>query len=114
MNIRGVEGMPPSRFASTCNGARGSSCFSIAFSALAVTFRRPSDIYLIRAEENAAVKGLPFTLLTLVLGWWGIPWGPVYRVQPLITNLGGGKNVTSEIMAGYCSPASPAPAVRPV
>jgi len=46
-----------------------------------LTFLRPSDIYFIRPGENALVKGLPFTLLSLVAGW-GIPWGPIYQSEP--------------------------------
>ena len=114
MNIRGVEGMTPEQVRFEVQRGARFVLFQYCISALVVTFRRPSDIYLIRAEENATVKGLPFTLLTLLLGWWGIPWGPIYSVQSLITNLGGGKKVTSEIMARYSSLASPASAVRPV
>ena len=43
------------------------------------------------------VKGLGFTALTFVLGWWGIPWGPIYSIGSLGTNLSGGKDVTKEI-----------------
>jgi hypothetical protein len=114
VNIRGVEGMTPEQVRFEVQRGARFVLFQYCISALVVTFRRPSDIYLIRAEENATVKGLPFTLLTLLLSWWGIPWGPIYSVQSLITNLGGGKNVTSEIMARYSSLASPASAVRPV
>jgi hypothetical protein len=42
---------------------------------------------------------MPWTLLTIVLGWWGIPWGPVYSIQSLVVNLKGGKDVTAEVMA---------------
>ena len=88
--------------------------FQYCISVLILTFRRPSDIYLIRAEESAVVKGLPFSMLTLFLGWWGIPWGPIYSVQSLITNFRGGKNVTAEIMARFSSPASSAPPINRV
>ena len=37
-----------------------------------------------------------FTLLTLVLGWWGIPWGPIYTIGSIYTNFNGGKDVVSE------------------
>ena len=30
--------------------------------------------------------------------WWGIPWGPIYTVGCLSTNLKGGKDVTDEIV----------------
>lgn len=41
---------------------------------------------------------MPYTMLTLFVGWWGIPWGPIYTIMCLATNLGGGKDVTSEVM----------------
>ena len=63
-----------------------------------ITFKRSSSVYFIRHAENAVVKGLPFTLLSLVLGWWGIPWGPIYTIQSIWVNFGGGKDVTNEIM----------------
>ncbi len=114
MNIRGIEGMTPEQVNFEVQRGARFVFFQYCISALIVTFRRPSDVYLVRAEENAAFKGLPFTLLTLVLGWWGIPWGPIYSVQSLITNLKGGKNVTTAVMARYSSPASQGAAAPPV
>jgi hypothetical protein len=74
--------------------------FQYCVSILILTFRRPSDVFFVRSGENAVVKGLPYTLLTLLVGWWGIPWGPIYTIGSLVTNLGGGKDVTEEILAG--------------
>jgi hypothetical protein len=72
--------------------------YQYCISLLVITFKRSSNIYFIRHEENAVVKGLPFTLLSLVLGWWGIPWGPIYTIQSIWVNFGGGKDVTNEMM----------------
>lgn len=72
-------------------------------SVLILTFRRSSNVYFIRHEENAVVKGLPFTLLSLLLGWWGIPWGPIYTVQSVWVNFKGGRDVTSEVLASMTS-----------
>jgi hypothetical protein len=83
-------------------------CVSVIF----VTFKRPSPIYFIRAGENPLGKSIGFTLLTLVAGWWGIPWGPIYSVQSIYNNLSGGKDVTKDIAAALTSPAKP-PAARP-
>jgi hypothetical protein len=44
------------------------------------------------------VKGLGWTALTVLLGWWGIPWGPIRTIQCLITNLSGGKDITREVI----------------
>lgn len=65
--------------------------YSYCVSLLVVTFRRSSDVYFIRENENAVVKGLPWTLLTLVIGWWGIPWGPIYTVSSVVLNLKEGR-----------------------
>ena len=79
--------------------------YQYCVSLLVITFKRSSNIYFIRHEENAVVKGLSFTLLSLVLGWWGIPWGPIYTIQSLWVNLNGGKDVTKEILASMVSSA---------
>jgi hypothetical protein len=76
-------------------------------------FRRPSDIYFLRQGENAAVKGLPFTLL-LVAGWWGIPWGPIYTIQSVYNNSCGGKDVTQAVVNSLRAQATPAPAASPI
>lgn len=72
--------------------------YQYCISILVITFKRSSNVYFIRHEENAILKGLPFTLLSLLLGWWGIPWGPIYTIQSLWVNLKGGRDVTQEIM----------------
>ena len=77
--------------------------YQYCVSVLILTFKRPSNVYLIRHEENAVVKGLPFTLLSLVLGWWGIPWGPIYTIQSIWVNFKGGRDVTNEILASMRS-----------
>lgn len=70
--------------------------FTISF--LIVTFKRSSDVYLVRGKESAALKGLPFTLISAFFGWWGIPFGPKFTFQNILTNIRGGKDVTEEVM----------------
>jgi hypothetical protein len=64
-----------------------------------ITFFRSSSITFVKADENKVVKGLGFTFLTLLLGWWGIPWGPIRSIQALVTNFKGGKDVTANVIA---------------
>lgn len=73
--------------------------YKYCISILVMTFNRGSDIYFIRPAESGVVKGLPYTFLSLILGWWGIPWGPIYTIGALYTNLSGGKDITDEMMA---------------
>lgn len=82
--------------------------YQYCISILILTFKRSSNIYFISHEQSAVVKGLPFTLLTLVLGWWGIPWGPIYTIQSVIVNFQGGKDVTQEVLASMSASAQKA------
>lgn len=79
--------------------------YQYCISILILTFNRSSNIHFISHDENAVVKGLPFTLLSLVLGWWGIPWGPIYTIQSLWVNFKGGRDVTQEVLASMKSAA---------
>jgi len=99
MKIQGIEGLPSGLIESEVQQGAKFVMFQYCISVLVITFKRASDIYYIRPGQSAFTKGLPFTLLSLVAGWWGIPWGPIYTIQALVVNSGGGKDVTSEILA---------------
>ena len=71
-----------------------------------LTFKRPSSIYFLRAGESGFSKAFIFTFISLIFGWWGIPWGPIYTDGSLVIDLGGGKDVTKEIVASLNSVAA--------
>jgi hypothetical protein len=73
--------------------------YEYCISLIAFTLRRNSDVFLIRADELGLVRGLRFAVISLLLGWWGIPWGIIYTPLTLITNLSGGRDVTPEVRA---------------
>jgi hypothetical protein len=112
MKIKGVEGMTVGQAQFEVQNGAKFVVYHYCISILVITFRRSSDIYFIRKEENAVVKGLGYTFLTLVAGWWGFPWGPIYTVTSLLTNLKGGKDVTKEVMASFTAPAAAQQAAR--
>ena len=99
MKIHGVEGMTSQQLAAEVSRGGKFVIFQYCFSIVLMSFKRRSDIYFVKSTENAAVKGLKFTLLSIVLGWWGLPWGIIFTVQTLATNLGGGKDVTQPVLA---------------
>lgn len=72
--------------------------FQYCISVVLLTFKRPSSIYFIRHGESPVQKGLPFTLCSLVLGWWGFPWGPIWTIGTVFRNLQGGLDVTAEVV----------------
>jgi hypothetical protein len=74
-------------------------CFECCISFIVVTQRRTSGLYLLEPNELGLLRGLPYTLLTLVMGWWGLPWGVIITPQVLFINLCGGRDVTAETLA---------------
>src|SRR6185503_6855523 len=83
--------------------------YSYNFSLVVMSFKRPSNIHYVRPGQNRIVKGLPFTLFSLVFGWLGIPWGFIYTIQSLHTNLSGGTDVTNDILNSLAPPPPPIP-----
>jgi hypothetical protein len=73
--------------------------YQYVISAIVVTFRRNSPLQLVPANASTTAKSLPWTLLTLVLGWWGIPFGLIYTPMVLFKNLNGGTDVTPAVLA---------------
>jgi len=105
--IRGIEGMKHGELDFEIQRGAKFVLFQYCVSVVVLTFRRPSDIYFLRQGENAVVKGLPFTLLSLVAGWWGIPWGPIYTIQSVYNNSRGGKDVTQAVVNSLRAQAAP-------
>jgi len=99
MKVVGVEGISPQQVQEELQRGAKFVIYNYCISVIVMTFKRGSDIYYIRPGENRIVKGLGFTLLSLVAGWWGFPWGPIYTVTSLVTNFSGGKDVTAEVAA---------------
>jgi len=105
--ILGIEGLSPDQLRFELQRGGRFVLFQYCVSILILSFKRPSPIYFVRSGENAAGKGIRYTLLTAVAGWWGIPWGPIFSVQTIYRNLSGGKDVTNEVTAALASPTAP-------
>jgi hypothetical protein len=73
--------------------------YQYCISILVMTFKRPSGVYFIRGGQSGFNRGLGFSAISLFCGWWGIPWGPIWTVTTLVNNLGGGKDVTPNVLA---------------
>jgi hypothetical protein len=76
-------------------------CISLIF----LSLRRPSALVRLRPGQKGWVRGIPYTLISLSLGWWCIPWGLIYTPLTLWTNLSGGRAITAEEQAhwGECA-----------
>jgi len=97
--IHGIEGMTKEEVRAAVQQGGKFVLFQYCVSVIILTFKRPSGIYFVRAGESAVGKGLIFSLISFLFGWWGIPWGPIYTIQALIVNFRGGREVTQDVMA---------------
>lgn len=98
MRIIGLENQTIEELEHEVNSGGKFVIYQFSLSILVMSFKRSSDIYYVKAGESRVKKGVKFILLSLLLGWWGIPWGPIYTIGTLSNNFKGGKDVTTEVM----------------
>ena len=101
MKIIGLDGLDNEQLALELEQGARFVIYHYCVSIVLMTFRRPSNIYFVRAGESAVAKGLTFSGISLLFGWWGIPWGPIYTIGSFATNFGGGNDVTQEVLTSF-------------
>ncbi len=70
-------------------------CISLIF---AISLKRFSKAYFVEKFDSTNKYAKKYNILSLVFGWWGIPWGPVYTIKSINLNRAGGVDVTEDIM----------------
>jgi hypothetical protein len=68
---------------------------------LVVTIRKPiAGVYCSECAQKQALKA---SATSWLLGWWGFPWGPLYTVHALVSNMFGGTHppLDNAKMLGY-------------
>jgi hypothetical protein len=98
MAIQNLDGLNEQQLRSELQNGGKFVVYYYAISIVFMTFRRGSDIFFIRSNESPIKHGWPYLLLSMVLGWWGFPWGPIYTIQSIYIAFAG-KDVTAEIAA---------------
>jgi hypothetical protein len=97
--LGGLEQLTPAALDAALRAGNRLVFYDYCISFVFLTLRRPSHVYLLRVGETGVLRGLPYTILTLLLGWWGLPWGIVYTPLALVTNLSGGCEITADVRA---------------
>jgi len=99
MKIVGIGGLTPEQLQTELEHGARFVIYKYCISIFILTFQRASDIRFVRAGESAVGEGMGYTLISLLCGWWGIPWGPIYAIGSVASNMGGGIDVTKEVIA---------------
>ncbi len=114
MKIHGIDGMSAEDIRQELNRGGRLVIYTYCISILVMTFKRPADIRLVRAGHNAAAGSWPWIVISLLFGWWGIPWGPIYTIETIYRNLCGGIDVTEDFLRQFATPPPVASSVAAV
>jgi hypothetical protein len=63
-----------------------------------ITRRKTSPVFFVRPGQRTFFKSLPYSLLTLLTGWWSFPFGPANTIGAVKDNLQGGRDVTHQVI----------------
>ncbi len=99
MKIRNIEGLSAGMLEREVEKGGRFVHFTYAVSVIFFTLRRRTDVFFLRAGESAGHYSRSSSVISFLFGWWGLPWGPKYTLQSLVSNFRGGKDVTDEVMA---------------
>jgi hypothetical protein len=99
MRIRGAEDLTPAELAAALRAGGRLVFYEYCISLIFLTLRCPTDLYLLWPEDSGVVRGLPYSIVSLLFGWWGIPMGMIYTPLTLFNNFSGGCDVTAEVQA---------------
>lgn len=62
--------------------------YTYVISIVVMTFRRSTRYYFKEAESGKALAAKILCILcNLLVGWWGIPWGPIWTIKETFCNL---------------------------
>ncbi len=124
MALRTIDEVPAPELAAELGRGARLVVYDYTISLFVMTFKRESSVFLVPPGEGSVGAGFTYTIVSLLFGWWGIPWGPIHTIMSLVTNLGGGRDVTAPVRAklALSTPAerwvaalrAPTPAALPV
>jgi len=100
LDIIGIEGLSRQQieFEVAHQGARFVQ-YKYCISVILAAYQKSTDIYFIRGNKSAVGKGLVWSFVSLLFGWWESISGPAYTVDAIVTNFRGGKDMTQEVLA---------------
>jgi hypothetical protein len=104
--IKGAEGLTNRDLAALIDQGARVVVFRYCISIVVITFRRSATV-LVRPGQSVKAAGLPYTLMSLALGWWGFPFGLIFTPIAIAQNLSGGTDVTGQMRAAAGGGALP-------
>jgi hypothetical protein len=97
MRIEGIDRLTAAELEAGLAAGGRFVFYEYCISFVVLTLRCPTSIRYLPPAEWGVLRGLPYVLLSLLLGWWGLPWGIIYTPLTIFTNLTGGQDVTEQV-----------------
>jgi hypothetical protein len=97
MRSDGLDNLTPAELEAELAAGGRFVVYEFCISFVILTLRCPTRVRLLRPRDSGVLRGLPYALLSLLLGWWGLPWGIIYTPLTIFTNLCGGHDVTEQV-----------------
>jgi hypothetical protein len=97
--IIGIDGMTAKDLNTHIENGAKFVIYMYCVSVVVMSFKRYSDFYFIMPGEKSSKYASPFNRISLLAGWWGIPWGPIWTIKALRTNKKGGVDMTAQVAA---------------
>jgi uncharacterized RDD family membrane protein YckC len=99
MTIQNLNGRSPDSLKQALQNGSKAVFFMYTISFIVMTLRRNSGIYILEQGEDHWKYSWKYSLISFLLGWWGLPWGFIYTPQALYVNaIDGGKDVTDALL----------------
>lgn len=71
--------------------------YRYTLSALIYSTTRPTKVHVSKNRGSAVLKGIPYTVVSALFGWWFIT-GPITTIASIVANSRGGIDVSAEIL----------------
>ncbi|AYL96958.1 hypothetical protein [Mucilaginibacter celer] len=84
--IKNTGGISLSEFYDCLNKGGKIVIYGYCISLIALTYRLISPPHLIRPGESQSKFKRHYNTLSLIFGWWGFPWGPIYSIDMIKVN----------------------------
>jgi hypothetical protein len=98
LNVEGIDNMSSDQIVNEINKGAKFKRYKYCQSFIVVTYNKVSPTIFIKSTESSIEKAIPYILQSLFLGWWGIPWGPIYTIGAVFQNIFGGEDLTKDII----------------
>ena len=106
MTIVGIENISPDELRFELERGARFIMYHYCVSFILMSLKRPSNVYFVRPDEREIPKAIGFSVLSLFLGWWGLPWGPIWTISTIAKNLSGGTDVTEAVLEQFAGSAT--------